>query len=160
MAGGYRKGSGRPNTTLKRDQDNPEYVTSMATAVRVWGIPLMELKRAKREGCLAFTSSGGRIYRDALLEWLKANPRPVANEDDLESEDVLKVRKLAKQIEMLELDIQRKKENLILKSTVKDEWSRFVAILCEEAQAMMSKDHYSVFISRIKHKLKGEDIPG
>ena len=86
----------------------------MRQAEARWGIPKAEIIRAKSAGCLAFR--GPRIYRDELVLWIAANPRPAGTGDG----DGLRAQKLRAQIGLLELQIARERGDLCERETVKE----------------------------------------
>ncbi|MEO8617676.1 MAG: hypothetical protein ABI600_21285 [Luteolibacter sp.] len=143
--------SGRPRKAMPSADEIPDVALSHAAAQKLWGIPGSELTRARREGCQAFR--GNRIYRDPLLAWLKENPRPEIT-GDADTEDALKNRKLKAIVETLELKLAKERDELVPKSLVAEEWARGVAIVQEEAKTLMERDHYAVFITRIKARIR------
>ena len=86
----------------------------MRQAESFWTIPKAEQTRAKSAGCPAFR--GGRIIRDELVSWLKANP-PAPGIGDAEN---LRAQKLRAQIGLLELQIARERGDLCERETVKE----------------------------------------
>ena len=129
----------------------PDVALSHAAAQKLWGIPLSELARAKREGCPAF--KGSRIYRDPLIDWLKANPLPqITGRGD--SEEELKNRKLKAIVETLEHKLAIQRGEFVGKLEVQEEWARAISIIQDEAKGLMQTDIYPVFIARIKAKIK------
>ena len=50
----------------------PNFFPSMGNAAKIMGIPLADVKKAKRDGCKAFR--GARVDRKMLLDWFKNKP--------------------------------------------------------------------------------------
>lgn len=153
---------GRPRSPI---DEIPRVSDSMNSAAAMWGLSLSEIKRAKNSGCNGFV--GSKVYRDKLLLWLQENPPPERTEgagdipiEEADAEE-LKRRKLVREVTRLDGYIKSDnhkfdvlKERYIEKELVKEEWTRFWAIVEDEAKGLMDKEVYPVFVSRVKAKIK------
>jgi hypothetical protein len=90
------------------------YADTMRQAEARWGIPKAEIIRGKSAGCLAFR--GPRIYRDELVLWIAANPRPAGTSDG----DGLRAQKLRAQISILEIQIAKERGDLCERALVQE----------------------------------------
>jgi hypothetical protein len=94
----------------------------MRHASTIWELEPTEIKRAKKGGSNAFRN--GRVYRDDLIDWLKANPRS-ESELPVDGKNLsLQDQKLAKQIEKLDIEIARSRGDLVERSVVTEEWGK------------------------------------
>ena len=124
---------------------------NMKAASTLWEIPMHIIKAAKAKGCPAFKQQ--RVYRDALIQWLKDNPEVMNGGDESAGESELKRRKLLVQIQAIEYKLEKDKGEQVSISTVKEEWARGLAIVFEEAKQLMDQEIYQVFTTRCKAKL-------
>jgi hypothetical protein len=94
----------------------------MRHASTIWELEPTEIKRAKKGGSNAFRN--GRVYRDDLIDWLKANPRS-ESELPVDGKNLsLQDQKLAKQIEKLDIEIARSRGDLVERAVVTEEWGK------------------------------------
>jgi hypothetical protein len=127
----------------------------MRQAEARWGIPKAEIIRAKSAGCLAFR--GPRIYRDELVLWIAANPRPAGTGDG----DGLRAQKLRAQISILEIQIAKERGDLVARETVKEEWGFWIAALFDIISAHVEKDVFNRISRELKARLgkRAESVP-
>jgi len=139
----------KPSTNL------PEVAENQKAAASAWGIPIAVIRAAKADGCQAF--QGSRVRRDPLLEWIKKNSgaSKQAEVADLAKADSseLKRLKLANEVELSGIKIDREKRTTIPRDEAKAEWARAVGIVEDEAKGLMEPDHYRIFIDRIKKRI-------
>ena len=110
----------------------------MSAASNLYGLDLEEIRRAKHAGCRAFRNN--RIHRDDLITWLKANPRS-AEELAMDGKNLsLQDQKLAKQIEKLDIEIARSREDLVEKAIVTEEWGKHITRLFDIVNQSCSRD--------------------
>ena len=121
-----------------REPKLPAVLDSLAQAEAVWGIDRREMLRAKHAGCAAFRN--GKIQRDPLLDWLKANPRS-ESELPVDGQNLsLQDQKLAKQIEKLDIEIARSRGDLVERAVVTEEWGKHVTRLFDIINQSCSRD--------------------
>ena len=122
----------------------------MRQAESFWTIPKAEQIRAKSAGCLAFR--GGRIIRDELVSWLKANP-PAPGIGDAEN---LRAAKLRAQIGLLELQIARERGDLCERETVKEFCGALVSDIFEiVARHVPDPGAFNAIAHELKAKIAG-----
>ena len=120
-----------------------------------WGIPRGELVRAKSAGCEAFR--GGRIYRDELVEWLAANPRP-AGEGQVEN---IRVEKVRKQVEKLSLEIDTQRGKLISREVVREFCGGLVGDIFEiVGRHVPDRESFNAISRELKAKIAGRGEVG
>jgi hypothetical protein len=127
-----------------KSKTNPAWLETMRAVQARWGIPRAELVRAKSAGCEAFR--GGRIYRDELVEWLAANPRP-AGEGQVEN---IRVEKVRKQVEKLSLEIDTQRGKLVSRETAKQFFGEVVNDIFDLLDKALDREQYN----RIARELK------
>ena len=129
----------------------------MKQAETEWGIPAAVLREAKRRKAPGFVAH--RIFRAKLEPWLKRHPEVAADIEaaarSKESDSEMKRRKLAIAIEHAQLDLDCAKGELVPKLEMQGTLDLAAAIVQEEAKGLMEKDHYRVFIERIRSRLNG-----
>ena len=135
----------------KPEPETRDVAQSIKQAAALWGIPKATMLIAKNAGCRAFVQH--RVHREPLLKWLAENPEASAEGDSKTSEAELKRKKLQNEVTLGELKIANENKKTILREKAKEEWSRAVAIVQEEAKMLMDKQIYRVFIDRIKSKI-------
>ncbi len=141
-----KRGPGRPKIHSPND-----VADNMRHAEALWGIPRTLQILAKAAGCPAFEKS--RVQRKPLEAWIAANPqiKDAAKSHDDAAE--LKRQKLALEVSILETKDAQQRGDLIPRIEAEGTWSICSAIVREEAKGLMEKDHYRVFIERIKARL-------
>jgi hypothetical protein len=123
---------------VERVQKVPAVLDSLAQAEAIWGIDRREMLRAKHAGCAAFRN--GKIQRDPLMDWLKANPRS-SEELAVDSANLsLQDQKLAKQIEKLDIEIARSRGDLVERAIVTEEWGKHINRLFDIVNQSCSRD--------------------
>jgi hypothetical protein len=125
---------------MKKQKDTVSATSadSMRHASTIWELEPTEIKRAKKGGCNAFRN--GRVYRDDLIAWLKANPRS-AEELAMDGKNLsLQDQKLAKQIEKLDIEIARSREDLVERAIVTEEWGKHITRLFDIVNQSCSRD--------------------
>ena len=128
-----------------------EYVESMKAGAAKWGIPVHVMKIAKAAGCPAF--SGSRIRRAELEAWLDENPKARGEGEMAATEAELKRRKLQNDVSLGDVKNDKEKRNTIPLAEAKAEWGRAASIVQEEANQLMERDHYRVFVERCKSRI-------
>jgi hypothetical protein len=130
-----------------KTKTNPAWLETMRAVQARWGIPRGELVRAKSAGCEAFR--GGRIYRDELVEWLAANPRP-AGEGQVEN---IRTEKMKKQIEKLSLEIDTQRGKLVSRETVREFCGALVADVFDTLARFVDRDAYNSISRELKTRI-------
>ena len=122
----------------------------MRQAEARWGIPKAEIIRAKSAGCPAFR--GPRIYRDDLVSWIAANPRPAGTGDG----DGLRAAKLRAQIGLLELQIARERGDLCDRELVREFAGALVSDVFEiVARHVPDPGAFNAIAHELKAKIAG-----
>jgi hypothetical protein len=130
-----------------KTKNNPSWLETMRAVQARWGIPRAEQVRAKSAGCLAFR--GGRIYRDELVAWLKANPSaPGAGKDES-----LRARKMEKQIEKLEIEIATARGNLCSREVVREFCAGLVGDVFDIVARFVDRDAYNSISRELKIRI-------
>jgi len=132
---------------MKTRNKTAEFCESMAQAESRWHIPKREQIRAKSGDCSAFR--GGRIYKEPLVEWLKANPSaPGAGKDES-----LRARKMEKQIEKLEIEIEATRGRLISREVVREFSAGLVGDLFEILGRYLDRDLFNTVSRELKIRI-------
>ena len=133
-----------------------EVAESMKSASALWGIPAAVLKAAKAAGCPAFRQQ--RVHRKPLVEWLREHPETAGEGERIAGEAELRRRRLAAQIELLELNVARAKGEVIDRAYAQEEWSRAASICQAEARLLLEADAYRIWVTRVKDRI-GQILP-
>ena len=112
-----------------------------------WGIPRAEQVRAKSAGCPAFR--GGRIYKAALVAWLKDNP---AKPGEGQGES-LRARKMEKQIEKLDIEIETARGKLCARELVQEFVGKLIADLFDILDRHLNRDLFNQVSRELKTRI-------
>jgi hypothetical protein len=130
-----------------KTKNNPSWLETMRAVQARWGIPRAEQVRAKSAGCLAFR--GGRIYRDELVAWLKANPSAPGTGKD----ESLRARKMEKQIEKLEIEIEATRGRLISREVVREFCAGLVGDVFDILARYLDRDLFNTVSRELKIRI-------
>jgi len=125
-----------------------EVADSMRQAESLWKIPLTVMKVAKASGCPAFEKS--RVHRAELERWLKKHPEVQASAKATTDAAELRRQKLQEEVLLIRAKNRRETRITIPMSEALAETARFIAIVQEEAKALLDPTAYRVFCTRIK----------
>lgn len=120
----------------------------MASAAKAYGIPMAELKRAKRAGCTAFR--GSRVFGRDLIAWLQDNPGDESS-DELET---LKKEQLRRIIRRLDLEYEQAMSVLIPKQTAMTAWSTASERIQQVLERVLDRETFNIVIRDIQSALR------
>lgn len=126
----------------------PAFAESMASAAAMYGIPMAELKRAKRAGCTAFR--GPRVHRNEIVEWLKENP----SDDTGDPIEELKRQQLLRVIRNLDLQYEKEVGTLIPREQAKSAWASATQKIQDVLGKLLEKETYNAVIKEIQREIK------
>ncbi len=129
---------------MKSKNKTPEFCETLRQAESRWRIPRSELSRAKAEDCSAFR--GGRIYKEPLVEWLRAHPAKVG---DGQAEN-LRTEKTRLQVEKLALELAVTRGKLIERETAKQFFGEVMSDLFDILARYLDRENFN----RISRELK------
>lgn len=145
----------KPKTKTASPAPPLEIAENQQAAAAAWSIPVAVIKAAKAAGCRAF--QGSRIHRAPLVDWIRRNAatadRATADDISKASKEELELIRLRAQTRVLVSKADALDRVSISKEEAKAGFARGVAIVEEEAQALMEPDHYRIFIDRCKTRI-------
>ena len=119
----------------------------MGAAESLWGISASEQRRAKAAGCAAF--KGSRVFREALIAWLKENPTPAGAGDG----ENLRGQKLKVQIALLENQLARERGSLVERELVKEFCGALVGDIFEILSPILDRTTFNAVSAELRAKI-------
>ena len=138
--------------TRKKKSVTASNFTNMHQASAATGLSVVEIRKAKKAGCIAFRY--GKIYKKELLDWIAAEKAkaPVAAIDESEtaSDEEMESRKLRAQTLKAELELDIAKGKVINRDLVRTEWATNLSAIFDILDKSLDRGIYNSIAKEVK----------
>ena len=151
----------KPKTKIKKkkpvakaEKPTASNFTNMHQASAATGLSVIEIRKAKKAGCIAFRY--GKIYKKELTDWIAAEkakvPVPVVAIDESEtaSDEEMESRKLRAQTLKAELELDIAKGKVINRDLVRTEWSTNLSAIFDILDKSLDRGIYNAIVKEVK----------
>lgn len=144
----------KKSVTVEKTPATASNFTNMHQASAATGLSVIEIRKAKKAGCIAFRY--GKIYKKELLDWIAAEkakvPVPVAaiDESDTASDEEMESRKLRAQTLKAELELDIAKGKVINRDLVRTEWATNLSAIFEILDKSLDRGIYNSIVKEVK----------